>query len=407
MYQVQDWAEVHRLVSREGWSKAEVAEKLGMSRNTVSRLLTLSEPPSYQRPGSGSLLDPFKTSIAAMLDQNPKVPATVMLERLRREGFRGQITILRDWLAEVRPSFVQARSFQRTTYLPGELGQADWWQLGISVPVGKGAWREVFGLVATLPHSAAHAAVFTFSKQVSDFAPALLGCVQRLGGVPEGMVVDRDSAIVIPHSRPPRLHLELAVLFGELRMRAVILRPRHPQGKGQGERTIGYLETSFLPLRTFASVEDLQAQHDRWAGEVAFQRHHRRVGAKVADAWAVERGFLHPLPKTLPDVDRRLEVRVAKDGFVRVADVDYSVPPGLGGRRVGVALSWNEVVISLEGQVISRHRRSYVPADVVLAPAHARALRLARQAAGRLQTADVVVSQPDLSTYDRLLGVDR
>ena len=79
--------------------------------------------------------------------------------------------------------------------------------------------------------------------------------------------------------------------------------------------------------------------------------------------------------------------------------------PGLSGRRVGVALSWNEVVIFLESQVIDRHRRSFVPADVVLAPAHARALRLARQAAGRLQTADVVVSQPDLSAYHRLLGV--
>jgi hypothetical protein len=35
------------------------------------------------------------------------------------------------------------------------------------------------------------------------------------------------------------------------------------------ERTIGYLETSFLPLRGFADLADLQGQHDRWAEEVA------------------------------------------------------------------------------------------------------------------------------------------
>ena len=29
MYQVQDWAEVHRLFHREGWAKAKIAEKLG------------------------------------------------------------------------------------------------------------------------------------------------------------------------------------------------------------------------------------------------------------------------------------------------------------------------------------------------------------------------------------------
>ena len=44
MYQVQDWVEVHRLFFREGWSKTGIAGKLGMGRNTVSRLLELREP---------------------------------------------------------------------------------------------------------------------------------------------------------------------------------------------------------------------------------------------------------------------------------------------------------------------------------------------------------------------------
>ena len=39
MYEVQDWAEVHRLFHREGWAIAQIAERLGMSRNTVMRLI--------------------------------------------------------------------------------------------------------------------------------------------------------------------------------------------------------------------------------------------------------------------------------------------------------------------------------------------------------------------------------
>lgn len=46
---VQDWAEVHRLHHREGVSQAAIASRLGMSRNTVARLLSLKEPPRYQR----------------------------------------------------------------------------------------------------------------------------------------------------------------------------------------------------------------------------------------------------------------------------------------------------------------------------------------------------------------------
>jgi len=218
-------------------------------------------------------------------------------------------------------------------------------------------------------------------------------------------VVDRDPSIVVPRSRPARLHPEVAALFGAFRIRPVILGPRKPESKGQVERTIGYLERSFLPLRRFDDLEDLQAQHDAWARQVAFARHHRRVGAKVADAWAVERGFLAALPDPLPDTDRRVEMRVTKDGFCRIGDVDYSVPPGLAGRRVQARVSTREVVIYSEGVEIARHRRSYVPADVVLAPAHARALRLARQANRRLQAAEVDLPPVDLARYDTLAEV--
>ena len=36
MYDVKDWAEVHRLFHREGVAKARIARMLGMSRNTVA-----------------------------------------------------------------------------------------------------------------------------------------------------------------------------------------------------------------------------------------------------------------------------------------------------------------------------------------------------------------------------------
>jgi hypothetical protein len=118
-----------------------------------------------------------------------------------------------------------------------------------------------------------------------------------------------------------------------------------------------------------------------------------------------ERGFLAPLPDPFPDTDRKTEVRVTKDGFCRVGDVDYSVPPGLAGRRLQVRISSTEVVIFSEGVEIAHHRRRYVLADVVLAPAHARALRLAREAKQRLQAADAEVPDVDLGRYDVLAGV--
>lgn len=405
MYDVHDWAEVRRLRRIEGWKIKAIADKLGMSRTTVYRLLELEQPPRYEREKGPSLLDPFVDAIASMLDDNDGVAATVVLEQLRRDGYTGGITILKQHLARERPRFKAAHAYQRTTYLPGEISQIDWWHTGVAVPVGKGAAREAFGLVTSLPHSAAHAAVFTFAKTVADFCAALLGCFVRLGGVAEAAVMDNDSSIVVPGGPWPRpLHDEVASLFGQLVCKPVVLKPRRPTSKGQDERTVGYLETSFLPLRSFQGLDDLQAQHDDWAANVAFRRHHRRVGAVVRDAWNVERTFLRALPDPLPDTDRRLEVRCQKDSFVRVADVDYSVPPGLAGRRMQVRLSLHEVVVFLEGQQIARHARSFVPADVVLDPHHVRMLRQAREAKAQLDDAAVDVPDVDLARYDALVG---
>ena len=402
---MQDWAEVHRLFHRERVPKARIARRLGMSRNTVDRLLSLSEPPVYERGPAPSKLDPFKDQVGAMLAADPSVPATVILERLRREGFDGSITILKRFVATVRPQFAAAQAFQRTSYLPGEIGQVDWWHTGIKLDVGRGSLREALGLVVTLPHSAAHAAVFTLAKDVPAFLAALLGCLLRLGGVPEKLVFDNDTSIVASRQGgTARLHLEVAALLGQLAVRPVVLRPATPTSKGQVERTIRFLETSFVPLRTFSGLADLQAQHDVWAAEVAFARHHRRVGAVVADAWATERGWLRALPEPLPDVSRQLETRVSKDCFVRVGNADYSVPPGLAGRRVQIALTLEKVVVRLEGTVVVEHDRSFIPADVVMAPTHLRLLREHRDARRALTAGDVEVPIPDLSVFDAIAG---
>ena len=407
MYDVHDWAEVRRLREREHLSKATIARRLGMSRTTVIRLLQLSEPPRYGRAAAGSKLDPHADAIAAMLDTDPKVPATVILEHLRRDGYAGGITILKEHVARIRPTFTAARSFQRTTYHPGELAHGDWWEPGTMIPVGGGATREAYGWVTTLPHSAAHAAVFSLSKTMADLLHAMVGCFLRLGGVPEAMVVDNDTSIVAGGvGRSAVLHPEVAALCGYLRMKLVVLDPGKPESKGQVERTNGYEETSFLPLRSFTDIDDMQAQHDDWAENMAWRRHHRRVGGRVADALAAERRYLHALPDPLPDLDLKTEVRVQKDGFVRVRDVDYSVPPGLAGRRVQVRIAPREIVVHLETAEIARHRRSFAPADVVIDPRHARALRLAREARSRLRSGDVDLEEIDLSRYDALVGED-
>jgi hypothetical protein len=90
------------------------------------------------------MLDDYKDAIAALLPDDPEAPATVIIEHLRRDGYQGAITILKEHLAQVRAQFLAAKHYQRTSYLPGEIGQFDWWHTGVQggVPVGDRAFAS-------------------------------------------------------------------------------------------------------------------------------------------------------------------------------------------------------------------------------------------------------------------------
>ncbi len=92
--------------------------------------------------------------------------------------------------------------------------------------------------------------------------------------------------------------------------------------------------------------------------------------------------------------------------MVSVGSATSTIQCLLAFRVAGWGCSWTEVVIFSEGAEIARHRRSFVPADVVLDPTHARALRLSREAESRLDAADVEIPTVDLFRYDNLAGVE-
>lgn len=213
------------------------------------------------------------------------------------------------------------------------------------MPVGRGLAREAFGLVTTLPWSGAHAAVFSLGRTVGDLRPSLLGCTTRLGGVPRAFVFDDDASVVASREGGrPRLHPEISALLGALRARAIVLRPA--AGPSSGDTS----PRSSEPV---------------------------------------------------PDTDLHLEARAVK-GWVRVLTADYSVPPAYVDGRIAIRVTPTHVHLACEGAGIAVHARSFVPADVVLAPAHGRAVRLAREARDRLTDGDVELPPVDLARYDAL-----
>ena len=109
-----------------------------------------------------------------------------------------------------------------------------------------------------------------------------------------------------------------------------------------------------------------------------------------------------PLPQAGPDCDRRWVVRVPPDPHLRFDSCDYSLDPGLVGRRVEARVSDREVLaIALDsGALACRHQRSFARHRTITDLAHARALRAQR---GQPEVEPSVEVRP-LARYDALIA---
>jgi hypothetical protein len=127
-------------------------------------------------------------------------------------------------------------------------------------------------------------------------------------------------------------------------------RPRDPEAKGIVERANGYLETSFLPGRTFTGPADFNSQLSEWL-ELANTRVVRRIGCAPTQRWAADRAGMLALPPLAPSIGWRTRVRLPRDHYVRLDGNDYSVDPAVVGRMVDVVADLDTVTVACAGTV--------------------------------------------------------
>jgi hypothetical protein len=220
-------------------------------------------------------------------------------------------------------------------------------------------------------------------------------------------VWDQEGCIGRRRCGETTLTTEFSAFIGTLGTGAVILNAADPEAKGIVERNNDYYETSFLPGRTFESIDDFNAQFTGWLRR-ANNRVHATTRLRPAEAIYEDRGSMLAFPPVLPDVSLRFGTRVPRDHYIRVETNDYSVNPRFVGRRVEVRVNLDTVVVTCDGTVVAEHRRCLARHQVILHPDHARTLRLMRAQATVTQTfaaAANEVEQRDLTVYDRVVGL--
>ena len=402
---MEDWAEIRRLYRSEKLGIKTIARRLGLARNTVRAALASDVPPRYVRAPAGSKVDAFEPRIRALLREFPDMPATVIAERV---GWEHSSSVLRGRVAQLRPLFGPADPADRTTYEPGQIVQCDLWFPGKVVPVGLTlADPPVLTMVAAF--SGFIMALLLPTRTTGDLVAGMWQLLSGLGAVPKTLVWDNESGI----GQHRRLTVGARSFAGTLGTRIYQTAPRDPEAKGVVERANGFLQTSFMPGRTFTDPADYNTQLAGWLPK-ANSRLLRRTGCQPGVRVVTDTAAMGVLPPVAPAVGTSMRVRLGRDYYVRTAGNDYSVNPTVIGRFVDVHAGLERVVASCAGTVVGTHVRCWASRQTITDPTHvevAAGLRTAYQARtaatrGPVAATGTEVGLRTLSDYDELFALN-
>ncbi|MFX0538600.1 IS21 family transposase [Ornithinimicrobium sp. Y1847] len=410
MISVQDWAEIRRLRAAEELSISEISRQVGVTRITVRKALASASPPRYERASTGSAADAFEDAIKEQLAKSPRMRATVIAQRV---GWTRGMTVFKVKVAALRPAFLPPDPASRTTYLPGEIAQFDFWFPPISLDVGHGQVRTAKRLpVLTMAcgYSRWRGALLVPSRSEQDLYAGWWALLEQLGAVPKVLVWDGESAVGRWRPKEPELTAACHAFRGVLGAKVLICRPGDPEAKGLLERCHDHYEKSFLPGREFTGPGDFNTQLGQFVTD-SNSRWMRVLGARPADRIATDTAAMMALPPVPPVTGWSLSLVLPRDHYVRLDSNDYSIHPSVIGRRVQVRADLDRVWAICEGRVVADHPRSWARHQSFTDPAHAAAAHALRRSRFGLprpdqELAGQVVQVRELSTYDTAFGID-
>jgi hypothetical protein len=186
----------------------------------------------------------------------------------------------------------------------------------------------------------------------------LLHAAQFMEGTCPRCVIDNTSVVLAGGCGADAVIApEMAAFARSLGFEFLAHRVNHPDRKGRIEKPFAWVQGNFLPGRSFASFDDLNAQALRWCVEVANAKPKRALGMSAEAAYVMEKPHLRSLPAVLPAVYDVFDRVVDLYGFVSVDVNRYSVPERLVGKTVTVYKHYASIEIHYRRTPVALHPR--------------------------------------------------
>lgn len=377
------YAKIRHVIEVEGLTIPQTADSLGIDQRTVRRWMDEKQFRQRQTVVHASKLDPFKREIVRMLEGHPYT-AIQVFQKIREQGFTGQYSIVKRYVAKVRPK--RHPAFLKLVFQPGEAAQVDWGSFG-TVRVGSAVRRLSFFLMV-LAHSRMMYLEFTTSQTMEHFLACHQNAFAFFGGIPKKVMVDNCKTAVLSHpfGQPAVLHPKYLDFADHYGFTITACNVRKANEKGRVENGVGYVKKNFLSGLELPEFSALGPAASLWLTTVANVRIHGETRQRPADLLKEELSSLSRLPACVYDIATIREVRASSQFRVTLDANTYSVPARYAGKKLTLKLYPDRLCLYDQELLVARHVRSYDHRQDFEDPDHPKELLLQRKKARDQQT---------------------
>ncbi len=381
MMNQEDYMDLHAL-KKQGWSNAEIGEKLGYHPDTISRWLRDGPPTKVRVPDERRVMTArWRERVETLLTKHERLLAVSVHHKLCAEGFEGSYPTVSRAVRDVRgPRFRAAAAASVPIHTdPGEEDQFDFCNLDdVAMRWGWDHPLRVFGAISCWPRQRMW--WFTTSEDREHTFEGVARMFEAFGGVPDAARTDRMGALGTSQGRRFKLHAPTVGFAAHYAVKVTSCQAGDAKRKGKVERPFRQLRETFIPEIEIdgipADLDELNTRAQVWLDQRVHAVVSRATGVTPAERAAIEVEFRAPLPRVRFDTDyvdtRRVHNIVP---FISVDGVRYSVPPNVLGQLVEIRRPVDSQVFEVRwaGTVVARHQLAVGDVGEVWADDHRRA----------------------------------
>lgn len=362
---------------RRGWTKSQIARRLGIHRETVARHVRLAteaeaaaapgdSKPSIPPPGtegskpsippageSGESAGRRSQCEAHRERITAKVEAGLSAQRIYQDlrdehAFTGAYDAIKRFCGKLKAR--EPERIWRVECVPGEEAQVDF-ATGYYLEDADGKRRKAHLLRVVLAHSRKGYTEAVTQQSSEAFIRGLENAFRSLGGVPQTLNIDNlRAAVKRADWYEPELSPKIEQFCRHYDTVVLPCRPGTPQHKGKVENGVQYVQNNAMKGRTFGSLQLLNEHLRQWEATIADRRIHGTTRQQVGKHFAeVERAALRKLPMDLFPCFQEGRRTVHSDSHVQIGNAYYEVPAEYVGQEVWVR--WDARLV----HVFNRH----------------------------------------------------